>query len=319
VSRLVLAALLLAACGGGGEPDVVPEKLSGWGLFSDARAQLPADGVEPYELNAPLFSDGAVKHRFFRLPEGGKIGVAADGRWEFPAGTVLVKTFGFGERLVETRLLVNEAGSWQAYVYQWDGDDATLTQVGARVPVSTMGREITYRVPNRVQCENCHGGTGAVRPLGPRTPQLERAGQIDDFVARGFFSAPPADRTAYPDPMDASAPLEARARAYLDANCAHCHRDGGAAQQSGLWLNREMTDPLRIGICKPPVAAGRGTGGRKVAIMPGNPDASILIFRVSSEEAGVKMPELPAVLSHPEGVALLREWIAAMPPDDCGL
>jgi uncharacterized repeat protein (TIGR03806 family) len=332
-AALVLAALL-GACGGG-EPEGVPDELSAWGLFTDGAAQTPAAGVVPYDLNAPLFSDYAAKHRFIRLPQGGKITVGAGGRWEFPVGTVLVKTFAFaadlrdpaaGERLIETRLLVHESAGWEAYVYQWNDaeTEAVLTQVGARVPVSWIDesgaeKSITYRVPNRVQCENCHGGTGPSHPLGPRTQQLERHGQIDDFIARGMFSAPPADRTAFPDPEDASAPLEERARAYLDSNCAHCHREGGAAQQSGLWLNREISEPIRLGICKPPVAAGRGTGGRRVGILPGQPDGSIVIYRVESEEAGVKMPELPAVLSHAEGVALLREWIAAMPADDCGL
>jgi uncharacterized repeat protein (TIGR03806 family) len=336
----LLLAALLAACGSGGEdPPPIPEKLSGWGLFSDGAAQVPVAGVVPYDLNAPLFSDFAAKHRFIRLPEGGQMTLAADGMFEFPVGTVLVKTFAFahdlrdpglGERLIETRLLVHESTGWQAYVYQWDeqATDATLTQVGARVPVSFVDesgatKDITYRVPNRVQCENCHGGVRPSHPLGPSLQQLDKVvgvtNQLDDFVGRGMLASIPAGRAPFPDPEDASADLTARARAYLHANCSHCHREGGAAQQSGLWLDRAQTDPIRIGVCKPPVAAGRGSGGRHVAIMPGSPDESIIIFRVESEEPGIKMPELPAVLSHPAGASLLREWIASMPANDCGV
>jgi hypothetical protein len=92
---------------------------------------------------------------------------------------------------------------------------------------------------------------------------------------------------------------------------------GGAADQSGLWLGVDTTDPVHLGICKLPAAAGHGAGGRIADIVPGDPDMSIMIFRVESEEPGVKMPEIPTVLHHAEGAALLREWIAAMPPQTC--
>jgi uncharacterized repeat protein (TIGR03806 family) len=330
--------LLLASC----EPDGERRHLSDWGLFVDGSNQIPEDDVIPYDIISPLFSDHAIKHRFMRIPEGESVTIGVDGRLMFPEGTVLVKTFGFlvdgrnpalGERLIETRLLVLEEGEWTSYVYLWDEEenDATLSLAGPRIPVTTIteaGESLafTYRVPSGNECSNCHGGVTDIRPLGLRLDQLDHpfdygAGpenELDHLDALGIFAEPlPTDRTPLADPTDASAPLEDRARAYLHANCSHCHREGGAAQQSGLWLNIEITEPSRFGVCKPPAAAGRGTGGRSVDIEPGASERSIMTFRMASEEPGIKMPELPNVLSHAEGVTLITEWIDAMEPNDC--
>ena len=85
------------------------------------------------------------------------------------------------------------------------------------------------------------------------------------------------------------------------------------ARTSGLYLDIAQTDPAQLGICKAPVAAGRGSGGRRYAIVPGQPDASILVFRIESTEADVKMPELGRNLVDDQGVALIRQWIAELP------
>jgi hypothetical protein len=146
--------------------------------------------------------------------------------------------------------------------------------------------------------------------------------QLDHFVSIGMLDAAPAvaDRHPLPDPFDETAgTLDERARAYLDANCAGCHRVGGAAEQTGLHLGVEIPVSSEIGICKQPLATGRGSGGHLADIIPGDANGSIMVFRVESEEAGVKMPELPTVLHHAEGAALLREWVDAMTPNTCGL
>ena len=61
------------------------------------------------------------------------------------------------------------------------------------------------------------------------------------------------------------------------------------------------------------MAAGLGSGGRSFDIVPGQPDQSILTYRIASIDPGVMMPELGKRLVHEEGVALIRQWIAAMP------
>ena len=340
LSVVSMGALALAS---GSCESAPPDPISRWGLFADPATHTPVEGVEPYELNSPLFSDYSVKHRYIRLPEGTRITVRDDGTWQFPEGTVLVKTFGFlrdyrdpslGERVIETRLLVLEEGEWEPYVYMWNETvtEAFAQPAGARVPVTFIDGagetvSITYRVPNVVQCGNCHGGTGPTLPLGPRTQQLDRMhdygsgpeSQIDHLVSIGWLEGAPAagERDTWTDYADETAPLDARARSYLHANCAHCHREGGAASQSGLWYDIGIDDEVRLGFCKIPAAAGRGTGGRPVDLWPGDSSRSIMTFRMASTEAGVKMPELPTVLAHTEGVALIEQWIDAMPDREC--
>ena len=112
--------------------------------------------------------------------------------------------------------------------------------------------------------------------------------------------------------FDPSESLAAQARAYLDINCAHCHKANGSASNSGLWLDWEISDPVKWGVGKHPTAAGRGAGDALVVIEPGEPLASIMSFRVASNEPGIAMPELGRALVHAEGAALIDAWIAQM-------
>ena len=345
---LALAFVLVALVGSCDSPPSVPDgplALSEWGLFADMSRQIPAPGVIPYDVISPLFSDYATKHRFIRVPPGQQMTVDANGDFVFPEESVIVKTFGFladlrdpssAERLIETRLLVRREGRWQPLIYLYDADmhEARLSQYGTRVPVSWTNAagnrvSITYRVPDRIQCSNCHGGADPVHLLGVRVRQLDRmhdygaasggvTNQLAHFVSIGILAAAPApaDRHALVDPFG-TAEVGLRARSYLEANCAHCHRVNGGSDQSGLLLGIEISDPLRLGVCKGPAAAGAGAAGRSYDVVPGDPDASIVVFRVESEVPGIKMPELPSVLHHAEGAALIREWIRTMPPYDC--
>ena len=77
----VCAALLFAAC----DQSYPPTHLSAWGLFVDGLAQEPAEGVVPYEVISPLFSDYASKHRFIRLPDGAQITYTDEGDWIYPS------------------------------------------------------------------------------------------------------------------------------------------------------------------------------------------------------------------------------------------
>jgi uncharacterized repeat protein (TIGR03806 family) len=307
--------------------------LSDYGLFADGPEQRPAPGVIPYTVANPLWSDGAEKLRFVRLPAGAAPApYAEDGPLDLPVGSVLVKTFAFpsgdGLRLIETRLLIRQADGWTAWPYLWNdaGTDAELKLAGAHVKLdATMPdgtvRRVRYAVPNRNQCKGCHaGGDQAIGPIGPKIRNLnliEPGGgrQLDRLAAAGVLAEAPADAPAVPAPFDpAAGTVDERARSYLDANCGHCHRPGGPADTSGLYLTWEEDRPVHRGVNKPPVAAGRGSGGREVSIAPGDPDASILLFRMASEDPGVMMPELGRTVADPLGVALIRNYIAEMGP-----
>jgi uncharacterized repeat protein (TIGR03806 family) len=240
-------------------------------------------------------------------------------------------------RLVETRLLVRRDDGWIALPYVWNDaqTEARLTRGGALVPLTLVAADATvepatYVVPDTNQCAGCHAGdlrSPALHPLGPTARNLNReqayagddgAASIENQLARWqrtgrLVGAPaPADAprlAAWNDTGGAT--LDARARAYLDVNCGHCHSPHGPGNTSGLWLGSDVDDPLRLGRCKLPIAAGQGTGDRRYGYVPGEPDASILTYRIESTDPGTMMPELGRSTVHREGAALVRDWIAA--------
>jgi uncharacterized repeat protein (TIGR03806 family) len=247
-------------------------------------------------------------------------------------------------RLIETRLLVRRASGWVASTYVWDDAqrDARLERTGAvrtlRLVSETgqaAGRDqvdFDYVVPDVNQCAGCHATDvkrGTLSPIGLKARHLNRehdyglvsgrTNQLEYWVRSGRLNLPdggfvkPAalPRAAVWD--DAKAPIETRARAYLDINCGHCHNRLGPADTSGLSLDASETSAVAFGVCKSPIAAGRGTGNRRFSIVPGRPDESITLYRMASTDPGAMMPELGRALAHDEGVELIRRWIAEWP------
>ena len=70
----------------------LPKLLSQTGAFKDTRTLTPADGLIPYEIRVPFWSDGASKVRWVSVPKE-KIGFSPTGDWTFPERSVFVKTF----------------------------------------------------------------------------------------------------------------------------------------------------------------------------------------------------------------------------------
>lgn len=323
----VAAMATAAAPGTASDTDAViggtglPRTLSAYGFFDDARAQQPAARVTPYRLNTPLYSDGADKLRFLYLPDGTPMSADGEGLLDIPVGAALIKTFAFGEgaerRLIETRVLLHRTDGWLALPYLWNEDqtDARLAIAGARVDVTTpQGEAISYRVPNKNQCKDCHGLDGAVVPIGPKARNLSHE-WLGEMVAAGRLDTVPQDADTLPLwEARGGVDLTSAARAYLDVNCAHCHRPGATASNSGLDLRWEQGDPYKLGIGKRPVAAGRGAGGHLFDIVPGSPDSSILTYRMASPEPGVAMPELGKATVDEEGLTIVRRWIEEMAP-----
>jgi uncharacterized repeat protein (TIGR03806 family) len=315
-----------------------PKQLSEFGFFVDLPRQLPADGVVPFRLATPLFSDGAEKLRFVHLPDGKPAKYDGSEAFDFPIGTALIKTFAFPAdyrkpadklRLIETRMLIRHADGWHAWAYLWDDAqaDATLKIAGAKVEISTIAADgsplsFEYSVPNKNQCKACHAFNGSITPLGPKARNLNAdypyasgvENQIAHWVAAGILSGAPdlSEVPAAADWRDASATPQRRARAWLDVNCAHCHRAEGAASNSGLFLTAGETDPVKYGVMKRPAAAGKGSGDREFDIVPGEPDRSIMVYRVQSTEPGIMMPELGRHIADPDAVTLLSEWISSL-------
>lgn len=303
-----------------------PRALSEFGFFTGQGVASPSAQLIGYSLRTPLFSDYAAKQRFVYVPGVARVGADVGGRLDFPVGSALIKTFGYGTgtafRPIETRVLLHRASGWEALPYVWkpDGSDAELKLAGTRLPVSVtppsgQPQTISYAVPNKNQCKECHSRAGAVVPIGPIAANMDIApGNIPAFRNRIDWTARTPLGTGPVWDDAASGSLDARARAYLAVNCAHCHNPEGSASNSGLFLNAQAAgDPVATGIYKRPVAAGRGSGGHDFAIAPGDPAHSIMIHRMSSTEPGVAMPEVGRSMVHDEGVTLIRQWISSLP------
>jgi uncharacterized repeat protein (TIGR03806 family) len=310
--------------------DTLPRNLSAFRFFTDGIGQSPNARVIGYDLNTPLFSDYAVKQRFAFVPQGQTIRYTDQGVLDFPVGSALIKSFGYPAdfrdldspvRWIETRVLLRRESGWVALPYIWneDGTEAVLARAGRRLPASWIDaagetQAISYRVPNQNQCKGCHDRGNELSLIGPQARNLNTGTRLAQWVDWGFLDRAPADAPRLPvwdDEQDGS--LAERARAYLDVNCAHCHNRDGPASNSGLFLQYEEADSVARGILKRPVAAGRGSGNLAFDIAPGDPDRSILLFRMETDDPGIAMPELGRSLLHREAIALIRRYIAEMP------
>jgi uncharacterized repeat protein (TIGR03806 family) len=314
------------------------ELLSQYSFFKGTIKQLlPNDRVIPYDLSSPLFSDYAHKARFVYVPEGKTVEYQEKEVLQLPVGSCLIKNFYYpadfrkpegDRRIMETRLLVHRESGWEAVEYIWNDEqtDAKLDVAGDIKKVSWIHndgskKEIDYIIPNKNQCKGCHWINNAMTPIGPKVRNLNKeyayadgkANQLTKWSSLGIMKGLP-DINSCPKMVnyyDTTASLDDRARAYLDINCGHCHNPGGPAYTSGLYLNYENKDKEHLGFCKTPVSAGRGTGDLLVDIKPGDPAHSIMIYRMASNDAGVKMPEVGRSTVHQEGLDLITRWVAA--------
>ena len=318
-------------------------KLSDYGFFvGDLAKQQPSENVLPYEVSAKLFSDYAIKSRFIVLPKGEQILYQSNEEFIYPVGSTLIKSFYYPTdirypekniRLMETRLLINTPEGWIGYPYVWNKTqtEAFLEIAGERLDVSFINSQgnkesFNYSVPNFNQCKGCHVNQNKMKPIGTKARLLNHEyeypegsmNQLKKWSILDMINNLPEISTIshtpnYNDPNDGT--LEERARGWIDINCAHCHRLGAPGETSGLFLNIEEKNKTRLGIYKPPVAAGRATGNLKYTISPGSPEKSIMIKRMLSKDPGIMMPELGRKLVHKEGVELVSQWIKNMKKD----
>jgi uncharacterized repeat protein (TIGR03806 family) len=344
--------MAVAGCGGSNDappPTTKPtsvDSLEALGLFEDAILQTPAKGVVPYDVIAPLYADESLKLRFMVLPEGTQATYDPTAMWDYPDGTRFIKTFFFyadagdpslGRRLLETRIVERKGDVWSGRTYVWNDTQtaAIRLKAGRAVEVNYVDetgkdRTFDYRIPNDNECKTCHSKDHVFGPLGPRTRELDYlAGggpddgsaetQVDQLVSLGLLGGdvpPRAERLALSDPYGTD-PLVRRARSYLDANCSHCHRPGGEAGATALDLRFETESAYALGSCRTPVAAGAGSGGFDFDIEPGLPERSIMVFRMQSTDAKLKMPQIPTTTSDRRGAELIGEWIAGLEPNKC--
>ena len=313
-----------------------PKKLSDFAFFKDIHAQIPADGVVPYELISSLFSDYSYKQRWVYIPESKKASFRKDEVFDFPVGSALIKTFYYpidernlslGKKLMETRLLLRKQNGWEAVSYAWneDQDEAIIKKAGKTILTDWIdfkgkSRSVRYRVPNKNQCKECHAKNDAVMPIGPKARNLnkiydyhdESINQLTKWMKLEYIDNIQIDLNTPVDWKDDTYSLDERVRSYLDINCGHCHISSGGANSTGLYLDLTETRPTHLGINKKPVATGRGSGGYEFSISPGKAEESILLHRMISTDPGVMMPESGRSLTHSEAIEMIKEWIAVM-------
>lgn len=303
-------------------PSTFPDRLSKTGCADPADVKKPASGLVPFDVQAPLWSDGAVKERFIAIPDGTTITVNdADGDFDFPNGTVLVKHFNVGGKRIETRLFIrHDDGGWNGYSYEWldDESDAVLLPSGKTKVVGAQ----TWAYPSRSECVACHS-EAAGRALGPELGQLNgdfvyastnrESNQLKTLEHIGMFDKPlgkPVDQLiAYPDPYGTAGSAEQRARAYLHSNCSNCHRPkGGGRGNMDLRFGTALSATATCNV--DPEAGDIGVTGAKL-LVPGDPTKSLLSVRTHAPAAN-RMPPLGTSIVDAPGVKVLDDWITSV-------
>ncbi len=302
----------------------LPADLAGTGLYADFATRALARDVRPFSPQYPLWTDGARKRRWIRLPPGTTIDATDPDAWQFPVGTKLWKELSFG-RTVETRYIERTADGFRfaAYVWSDDGRAATLAPPKGTTSSAEIAPGVHHSIPGRSDCLVCHGngktpvlGFSALQLSADRDPNaahreepaagsLDLRALVEEGRLRGF-SGGTSPRIA------ARSPTERAALGYLHGNCGSCHRDDGPLAPVGLVLASSIAaghdDAIRSAVDRPSrIAPARRRVARRVA------EESVLFDRVRSREPAVQMPPLGTQVVDDEGVALLAAWIGELP------
>jgi putative heme-binding domain-containing protein len=317
-----------------GQESQFPHRLSETGLFADVVAGTPAHGVLPYSIIAQPWMEGAVAERFIALPGTSSIKTVRNRmQWEYPAGTVFVKTIRYAsgerrtdvsgslaDRKLETQILHYDGEEWRPYTYVWNDEqtDAVLAPPeGGQTMIETPRGRQTWRFHSRAECNTCHTPrAGYTLGFFPQNLLTTTRDDVSDQLALltelGVFESPIPERDKQPaivDPSDKRAALDQRARAYLMANCAHCHRRGGGGT-AFIEFPIEHTLEKTNSIDKPPTQGTFNIPHARI-IAPGDPYRSVLYYRMATVGRG-HMPHLGTRQIDDAGLQLIHDWIAQM-------
>jgi putative heme-binding domain-containing protein len=319
-----------------------PTTLSQTGLFASVKEHTPAAGVLGFAVNSRQWQDGATAEYWVGLPGDSSVTLHADGkpvpglvywhsfRMHFPKDAVLMRTMSLGSRRVETQILHFEGADWRAYTFAWRDDqlDADLVPAeGAEKEIIEGPQKRLWQFNSRSQCMSCHSNQSEYA-LAFLPEQLNRVGpdgrnQLIAFTEAGYIRRVDNDGRPLPafdtasaarepklaDPGDSTQPLEARARAYLHANCGHCHSDhGGGSVPLRLKFPVAVDEMKAVGI-----RPTRGSFALPDAciIKPGDPGASTLYFRMAKFGRD-RMPHLGAERPDESALELIESWISGM-------
>ncbi len=310
----------------------IPPTLAQTGVFSDVSSLTVAPGIVPFDVNVPLWSDNALKQRWFSIPNTNlDLRFNPSGNWSFPTGSVWIKHFELeltngvpaSRQRLETRLIVKNAAGVYGVTYRW-GDSLTnatlVPEEGLTEPfvIDDGGgilRTQVWHYPSRVECLQCHTAAGGYA-LGFNTAQLNRdynhgdgpTNQLLALQLAGYFSNNVTGlhtlrRLAHP--TNEAVSLEYRVRSYLDANCVQCHQPDGPAQ--ALWDARITTPTATAGLINGPLVDNEGDTNNSV-VKPGSLSQSVLLARMAQRGPG-QMPPLGTLLLDTQAIALVSAWI----------
>ncbi len=308
----------------------LPAHLRDTGLVAaGTRDEIAADAL-PFSPQYPLWSDGAEKRRWIRLPRGTQIDARDPDHWVFPVGTRIWKEFSLGRR-VETRMIERTREGWHFATYVWteDGTDAVLAPaagVRAGVPTSAGGRWV---IPGTADCRACHEGQSnpvlgftALQLSSDRDPGAPHARtahaevHVEDLLARGLLRGLPAALRTMPARIPASTADERAALGYLHANCGICHNREGPLAGLGLDLLQSLAEgPASVERTRAStlaVRALRPLGEAEVRVAPGQPAHSVLFRRMGARDPLDQMPPLGTEMPDRDALALVERWIHSL-------
>lgn len=320
------------------QPGTFPRRLSETGLFASLSDETPAPGVYEFEVNAPLWTDGAKARRWVASPSAQPIRFPSE-YWLAPrdlvasetvfARTVYLQGGRQTTRRMETQVLHYNADSWNAYTYRWNREQTDADLVSAEgseeilppseEPEGANSPPQRWRYHSRSECLRCHNPWNG-SSLSFNSVQLKRSVAIaskppdkhslEGLLAIGSLELPPKPDVAAVDPSDPSQTLESRSRAYLHANCAHCHREAAGGSVRVLFNHQIPTADMRL-IGVTPIQGSLGIADAKL-VVAGDPLRSVLMYRFAKAGSG-HMPYVGTTLVDDSALDLLSRWIESLP------
>jgi uncharacterized repeat protein (TIGR03806 family) len=330
------------------------QKLSDYKFFEGAlKNQNPALNVIPYEPASSLFTDYAHKKRFVWMPIGTKATYDGDGNsLDLPVGAALIKTFYYDNvqnitpvgatRIIETRIMIRKSDGWIFADYIWNAEqtEAFYSLSGSFTEVSwknesNIVKSANYRIPSEEQCIVCHKTKKIINntevtvniPIGIKPQNLNfnynyngvSKNQLTKWIEQGYlqgnFTFPTAANSTV-NYSDTSKSLDARARSYVDINCAHCHQNDKHCDYRPMRFGFSETNNnlTNMGVCVETQDMQDFDSALNKIVNPGNINRSMLFHRLNTENESYRMPLHGRTIIHDEGIALITQWINSLAP-----
>jgi cytochrome c553 len=340
VAVALFVAISRATAGQGTETEtaapVAPRLLSQTGLYADAATLMVDKRNRVFSPQYPLWSDGATKRRWVRLPEGSQINIADLANWELPVGTKFWKEFSFKGRKVETRFLWRtRKDKWVFASYAWNDaqNEAVLASESGIADIAEIADGKRHSIPSITECRSCHDsnrtetlGFNALQLSDDRDPNALHAEPLTSemvtlktLVGENLVTPKRSDLIASPPRIEAGSPVTRTALGYLSTNCGSCHNSKGSIASLGLDL-RNTTGAATE--CAAAIATTVGKRGHWVVpetpqeskiINPGHPESSSLVRRIRSRRPLSQMPPIGTVVADAKAIELMTHWVQSDP------